>query len=144
MEEGSLKNCINTSLNFFFHQLQSSTRRVKMSFFRITNPNAMVADYTATIKRLRERNFAERVGDSNRRRELQEQWEPVIRSNEKVAENLIKDLKPIKEEMEELNRVVKREDRASYFKEFKARVLSRDPEVDTSFGFRFRKYNHGK
>ena len=111
-----------------------------MSFFRITNPekrDAMVADYTATMKRLKERNFAERVGDSYRRREFQEQWEPVIRSNEKVAENLIKDLKPIKQEMEELNKAVKHEDHASYFQEFKARVLSRDPEVDTSFGIYF-------
>ena len=109
----------------------------------------MVKDYLATMKRLRERNFAERVGDSYQRQEVKQHWAPMVQSNENVVETITKDLKPIKEEIQNLNKyIIKHEvkhdensddddDSERYFNRFKAKVLARDADVDTSFGLRF-------
>ena len=104
----------------------------------------MVKDYLATMKRLRERNFAERMGDSYHRQEVEQHWAPMVQSNEKVVETITKDLKPIKEEVENLNKYIKHEVNddddsggGRYFRQFKSKVLAREPDVDTSFGLHF-------
>ena len=112
----------------------------------------MVKDYLATMKRLRERNFAERMGDSYRRQEVEQHWAPMVQCNEKVVETITKDLKPIKEEVQNLNKYIIKHDESDdddensddddnsvrHFSQFKARILARAPDVvDTSFGLRF-------
>ena len=121
-----------------------------MSFYRITDPDkrdAMVADYVATRKRLKDRSMEERMGDMYRQRELEQQFQPVLQSNEEMFEKISKDLKPIKEEVESLNRYIKPEPeelprKRRYVGETVAdkwteSILSQDPDVDTSFGLYF-------
>ena len=57
-----------------------------MSFYRITDPkkrDAMVADYVATVRRLKQRDMNERLGDLAHQREVDETINPIIQSNEK-------------------------------------------------------------
>ena len=123
-----------------------------MSFFKITNPkkrDAMVADYIATKKRLQERYKEERMGDLYRQREAEEHFQPVLLSNEKMMEDFAKDLKPIKEEVASISKYIKQESeeeelphkrrRVDFATEWQRKILSRDPDVDTSFGIRFER-----
>ena len=116
----------------------------------------MVEDYVATLKRLRERAKKERMGDTYYRQELEQHFAPVVKSNEIMTEEITKALKPIKQEVEKLNKkYIKLEPELSEEEEelprkrrrisaygplarkWKNKMLSQDPDVDTSFGIRF-------
>ena len=78
-----------------------------MSFYRITDPkkrDAMVADYIATVKRLKQRNLNERLGDLAHKAELNETINPIIESNEKSSTAITNELIPMKKEIEDLNK----------------------------------------
>ena len=78
-----------------------------MSFYRITNPkkrDAMVADYIATVKRIKERNLNERLGELAHQSELDETLNPIIKSNEKTSTAITNELKPLKKEIQDLNK----------------------------------------
>ena len=78
-----------------------------MSFFNIKDPeerDAVIEDYLALKKRLKERNMAEREYLMDRQSDLEETFQPVIASNEKMAQDIIKDLAPITEGLEGINR----------------------------------------
>ena len=73
-----------------------------MSFMNIKNPEkraAVIEEYLATAKRLQWRNLEERSDLMDRRRDLEESFKPVVVSNKKMAQDVIKDLIPIKEEL---------------------------------------------
>ena len=73
-----------------------------MSFLNIKDPelrDARIADYLATVKRLRQRNLNERSDLMDRRRDLEETYEPIVASNREMAQDVIEDLIPIKEEL---------------------------------------------
>ena len=78
-----------------------------MSFFDNKNPekrDAMSEDYLALKKQLKERNLEERGDLMDLRRDLQETFEPVVASNEQMVRDITKDLEPITEGIQELNR----------------------------------------
>ena len=78
-----------------------------MSFLSIKDPeerDAMIEDYLALKKRLKDRNLEERVYLIDRQRDLQETFESVVASNEKMAKHIIKDLAPITSGLQEINR----------------------------------------
>ena len=78
-----------------------------MSFLNIKDPDergATIEYYLALKERIKERNLEERGVLMDRRRELEETFEPVLASNEKMARDIIKDLEPINEGIKELNR----------------------------------------
>ena len=78
-----------------------------MSFYRIEDPrkrDALVEDYVATMKRIRERAKKERMGDTYHRQELEQHFVPVVKSDEIMAEEIAKALKPIRQEGEKLNK----------------------------------------
>ena len=137
-----------------------------MSFYRIEDPekrDEMVEDYVATMKRLKQRAREERMGDTYRRQQLIQQWQPVVQSNEKMVERFAEDLKPIKTEVKNLSRHIKQEidseeeedlprkrrriaqtddDYGPLASKFKTRVLTGDPDLDKTFGLHFT--NEGK
>ena len=83
-----------------------------MSFYRITDPqkrDAMVQGYLATIKRMKQRNFEDRLGDLAHQSERYESFNPLIESNVKTSEAITNELKPMKKEIEDLNRHLKDE-----------------------------------
>lgn len=78
-----------------------------MSFYRITDPkrrDAMVADYIATVKRIKERNLAERLGSLADQNDISKTLNPIIQSNERTSTAITNELQPIKQEIEELNK----------------------------------------
>ena len=78
-----------------------------MPVFNIKDPeerNAMIEDYLAPKKRLKERNMEECGYLMDRQRDLQETFEPVVAGNEKMAQNSIKVLAPVTEGLQEINR----------------------------------------
>ena len=73
-----------------------------MSFMSIKDPeerDAKIADYLATVKRLQKRNLEERSDLIDRQRDLEETYEPIVANNEKMVQEVIEDLIPIKEEL---------------------------------------------
>ena len=78
-----------------------------MSFLNINDleeRDAMIEDYLALIKRIKDRNLEERGNLMDRQCELEETFEPVLTSNEEIARDIIKDLEPITKGLHELNR----------------------------------------
>ena len=78
-----------------------------MSFYRISDPkkrDSMVADYVATLKRLKQRNFNERLGDLAHQSELKETLNPIIESHAKSTTAITNELKPMTKEMSDLNK----------------------------------------
>ena len=61
--------------------------------------DAVVKDYVATVKRLKRRYEDEKLGNLARQAELEEQSEPVVKSQDRVTEKITKELEPIKEEI---------------------------------------------
>ena len=53
--------------------------------------NAKIADYVAMVKRLQKRNLEERSDLIDRQRDLEETYEPIVASNQKMAQDVIED-----------------------------------------------------
>ena len=116
------------------------------SFVDIKDPwerEMAVKDYVDTVKRIQQRNEDEKVGIMHRQRDLEEQWRPVVQAQNKMAEKITTALEPMKEEVFE-HRIKKEEithhhlgNSGPLWEDFKNRVLSGDPDLDTSFGIRF-------
>ena len=65
-----------------------------MSFLNIKDPverDAMISDYLALQKRLQERNLEERSDLIVRQSYLEENFKSVVASNQKMAQDVIKD-----------------------------------------------------
>ena len=114
----------------------------------------MIEDYLALKKRLKERNMEERGDFMDRQRELEENFEPVVASNEKMARDIIKDLEPINEGLQELSRNIeinevkrkppriagKRKRESKYgplADRFYRKYLNPNGQVDKMFGIRY-------
>ena len=132
-----------------------------MSFMNIKDPevrDAMIEDYLALKKRLKERNMEEHSNLILHKRDLQEHFEPIVMSNQKMAEEIVKDLIPIKDELREINRHIEIKQQPQRPKiGYKRRLVSRaygplaesfiqmymdpDQQVDTTFGIRYQDGN---
>ena len=124
------------------------------SFMDIKNPierDAIIKDYLATIRSIQQQNEDDRTIGLSRQRELEKHFHPVAQSQNRMTEEITRNLKPIRQKVEKLNNYVKEEvpdeklpggddddgGPRRHFRRFKAKVLSQDPDVDTSFGIRF-------
>ncbi len=77
-----------------------------MSFINITDPHKrdeIVKSFIATRKRIRKRDLEEKIGDLSQSEDRQKMFEPIIQSNIQAAEEIGKDLVPIRKELEHLN-----------------------------------------
>ena len=71
-----------------------------MSFLTIKNPDEreeQIPKYLALKQKLKERNLEERGDKMDRQRELQENFEPVVSSNQKMADDITSELKEIRQ-----------------------------------------------
>ena len=67
-----------------------------MSFLSIKYPDEQdekIAKYLTLKQRLKERDLEERCNYMDRRSELQENFEPVVSSNQKMADDITSELK---------------------------------------------------
>ena len=77
-----------------------------MSFLNIKNVeerDSKIAEYLALKNRLKKRNIQERGELMSRRQELEENFEPVVASNKKMARDIVDELTPITMVLRELN-----------------------------------------
>ena len=123
-----------------------------MSFMNIKDHDKrdkIFREYIALKKKIKDRNEAERSAGLSQRRDLEEQFEPITSSQREITRTILEHLKPMKDQLDNLA-IVKEEDdelpqkrqkiETEYgplAKIFKARVLSGDEDLDTSFGIRF-------
>ena len=120
-----------------------------MSFYRITDPkkrDAMVAEYVSTLKRIKKRDFEEKIGDFHHYEDTQRNFKPIIQSNKKLVEDFKKELRVKKEETdsqvkkEETDPLVEIEEAdGPYTKKLKNSLQERNPDVDTAYGIYFRE-----
>ena len=129
-----------------------------MSFLNIKDPDArdaMIEDYLELKKRLKERNMEEHSNLILHERDLEDHFKPVVASNQKMAEEIVKDLIPIKDELQEMNRNIeirkqprlkignkRRMDSAAYgplAESFIQKYMNSDQKqhIDTTFGIRY-------
>ena len=127
-----------------------------MAFIDIEDPkkrDEIVADYLSTVKRIQQRNEDEKAIGLAKQVDLENTFKPIIKATEKSTEAITKGLEPIKEEVlnlrenldardEELPRKRRRtgteyDGYGPLARQFKSKILTRDPDVDTSFGIRF-------
>ena len=77
-----------------------------MSFLSITDPkkrDAMVRDYTESIKVIQNRNMNDRLQNTIDERVLNKMFAPVVKASELVTSSLTKEIAPIKKELEYIN-----------------------------------------
>ena len=77
-----------------------------MSFLNIKNPHERaetVADYLATFRRIKQRNLQERARDFYIAKDNEKTAEPIVKSAKTSTIAITNELKPIKDEMHDLN-----------------------------------------
>ena len=75
-----------------------------MSFLDIKNReerDKMIEDYLTLKEKIKKRNLEERSDLVNYRRDLAENFEPVVASNKEMAKEIINELTPITKELQD-------------------------------------------
>ena len=115
---------------------------------------AVIKDYISTVKRLKRRYEDEKLGSLARQAELEEQWEPIVKSQDRVTEKITKELEPIKDEIVNLRESLEHQPQAGpsssssddlgpRAKRFINRNKVQDPTLDRSFGIRYTIAQNG-
>ena len=81
-----------------------------MSFFNIKNPverEKTIKEYLATMKRIKNRNLRKKAHDFANYEKIDESLEPVVCSTATSTETITKELVPIKEQIEQMNKLMK-------------------------------------
>ena len=117
-----------------------------MSFFSIKDPferDRMFQDYRNTIENIQKRQMEQREFGQVRRRVLEETFHPIVKSQAKMAEQIVKSLREkqerSREEEEEVlprkkRRLEKEDNFGPLADTFMNRYMMRDQDIDTSFG----------
>ena len=82
-----------------------------MSFYDITDHkkrDEIVKDYLATMKRIKKRNMDEKLENLGYQIQMQEKFKPVLESNAEMAKEITQDLVPIRQELETLNKTIRK------------------------------------
>ena len=118
-----------------------------MSFFSIADPEErerVVKDYKRLKREIQKRDENRKISGQNRYRSLKETFNPVVKAQEDMAEKIVtslKEIRPVKEEkflMPSKKRRLSSEDEfGSLADAYRNRYMSRDDEIDTSFGIKF-------
>ena len=96
-----IKQFVLTSCNHSFSECQ----RGNMSFLNIKDKRLReqtIEDYLALKKRLKSRYSDENEDDQSYRRDLEEQYEPVVAGQERMTQDITDQLIPIKDQIQQL------------------------------------------
>ena len=119
-----------------------------MSFFSISDPierERVVQDYKRLKQEIQERNERNKITGQHRNRMLQEAFHPVVTAQTDMAEKIVeswKEVNPIKQEKTFLKSKKRRltSDNDGFgplANAYRNRWMSRDTDIDTSFGINF-------
>ena len=122
-----------------------------MSFYSIPDPverELVVEDYKRIKREIQERNENRKMSGQNRYRTLQETFSPVVKAQTDMADkivNSLKEIRPVKEQQQQekvlkpsKKRRLSSDEYGSIADAYRNRYMSRDGEIDTSFGITFR------
>ena len=59
--------------------------------------DAVIADYLATVKRIKQQNLEERTAGLTRKQELEETFAPVVAANEDMTRQIVDEITPLVE-----------------------------------------------
>ena len=118
-----------------------------MSFNDISDPlerERVVQDYEKLKREIRERQERERMSGQNRYRTLQKTFHPIVEAQTNMTDQIVKALRDVPNERkikEEIiiPRIKQRldSDESQLTDTFKSRYITRDPDLDYSFGINF-------
>ena len=92
-----------------FNNLKELGVYKKMSFINISDPkkrDEIVKSFLATKKNIQQQNINEKIGDLAQAEDRKQMFEPIVKSNLAAAEEISKDLVPIRRELEHLNQEI--------------------------------------
>ena len=117
-----------------------------MSFFSIPDPmerERVVEDYRRMKQEIQERNENRKMLGQSRYKTLQETFDPVVKAQTDMTEKIVKSLKEIRPKDEKIpipfkkRRLSSGDEFGSLANAYRNRYMSRDDEIDTSFGIHF-------
>ena len=112
-----------------------------MSFLSIKDPDERdekIAKYLALKQRLKERDLKKRGDYMDRRRELQENFEPVVSSNQKMADDITSELKEIRQNIAfQSEKRIKSKVHGPLAEEFLQKYMNPREGTVTTFGIRY-------
>ena len=121
-----------------------------MSFYDITDPIERGKKIEALLKlteKIKKGNYDERIGYEEHTAELEEDFKPILKGQEKMREEVVKQLQPLHQQLERI--AVKQEpdlldlsdisvdDDKVLLKNYLTKLMTRDNTIDTTFGIRY-------
>ena len=113
---------------------------VRMSFLDITDAkkrDKIVADYVATIRKIKERNENEKLVGLSKTAELEQTFQPIIKSQEASTEKISQAIAPLKEKIQNLDKSSLEYEEGSQLERLIHRIKIGDKTVDSTFGITF-------
>tara|TARA_Y100000310_G_C20493038_1_gene720180 strand:- start:19 stop:885 length:867 start_codon:yes stop_codon:yes gene_type:complete len=122
-----------------------------MSFYDIKDPIERDKKIEALIKlteKIKKRNYDQRVGYAQQASELEENFQPILQGQEKIREEVVKQLQPLHKQLEamvkrEPDLVIKDDERVEHndmLRKYVERLVGHDPNIDTTFGIRYEDH----
>ena len=112
-----------------------------MAFLSVKDPDErdeQIAKYLASKQRVKEGDLEGRGDYMDRRRELQENFEPVVSSNQKRVEDITSELEEIRQNIAlKSEKRIKNEVHGSLAEEFLQKYMDPRKGIDTTFGIRY-------
>ena len=122
-----------------------------MSFYDIKDPIERDKKIEALIKlteKIKKRNYDQRVGYAQQASELEENFQPILQGQEKIREEVVKQLQPLHKQLEALVKrepdlVIEDDEKVEHndmLRKYVERLVSHDPNIDTTFGIRYEDH----
>ena len=76
-----------------------------MSFMEIKDSekrDAVIADYLATMKNIKDRNLEERTAGLRKKKEWEETFEPVVAANNKMTQKIVDEIVPLADQVRKM------------------------------------------
>ncbi len=119
-----------------------------MSFYDIKDPverDKKIEALLELTEKIKKRNYDQRVGDEQHTTELEDDFEPILKGQEKMREEVVKQLQPLHKQLEALVKqepylVLEDEERVEHnvlLKKYIERLMGQDPDIDTTFDIRY-------
>ena len=108
MFETVFKTVFKNAFEIMFEKLKNIVNK-NMSFLKITDPKKrdfIVNEFLKTRQNFQQNFLSERLGDVNPQYELSKLFKPVTNMQKDLKEDLVSQLKPIREEMKNLPKTI--------------------------------------
>ena len=119
-----------------------------MSFYDIKDPverDKIIKALLELTEKIKKRNYDQRAGDEQHTTELDEDFKPILKGQDKMRKEVVKQLQALHKQLETLVKqepdlVLEDEERVEHnvmLKKYIERLMGQDPDIDTTFGIRY-------